>query len=313
MSQTPPAPSARKPLLRLALKVLGVLAAGGVAYGLLLQFPALHLPEVVKAAPEVQAQVLEQARAALLAWSRRHTQRPGSLPCPDLNGDGLAEPTTAGNCPNALGRFPWKTLGFQRPLRDRADELLWYAISPSLRDDPLAQPLNLAREAQLSLDGTTGVAALLIAPGRALPSQSERPSGPQTPSTRVSDYLEAGNADGDLAFVTRSAVTEVNDELLPLAQRALMGAAALRVVQELASLLAPYQVQKQGYPADPSAFMDELERQMPPGHWIRTNMWPEQIRYARVAPDQVQLQFKGCVQAHTLRFPHTVQAPDSGC
>lgn len=304
---------ARRRAWRLALKGLGMIVALGAAYALLAQFPVLRLPEVSGQAPEVQTQVLVKARAALLDWSRQHASRPGSLPCPDLNSDGFAEPTSAGNCPNLLGRYPWKTLGFAQPLRDRADELLWYALSPALRDDMLAQPLNMARQGQLSLDGVPGVAALVLAPGRALAAQSERPSGPQVPGNHVADYLEGGNNDGDMAFVTRAAVGELNDELLALSQRALMGEAATRVVQELASFLAPYQVQKEGYPPDSAAFLAEIERQTPPGHWLRANLWPEQMVYTRLAPDQVQLHFKGCSLAHVLRFPHTVQAPDGGC
>ena len=65
--------------------------------------------------------------------------RPGDLPCPDTDNDGVAE----GSCGNAagttgqavrLGRLPWKTLGLD-DLRDGDGERLWYGVSNNFKNN----------------------------------------------------------------------------------------------------------------------------------------------------------------------------------
>jgi len=296
--------------------VLAMLVALAVIYAALaFLMPQWRLPLPFKSMAQANEDPLAMTRArdALIAWSRSHNQRPGSLPCPDLNSDGLAEPTSMGQCPNTLGRFPWKTLGFERALRDRDSETLWYAISPSLRDDPTAQPINMTTPSTITLDGQGGIAALIIAPGDGLTGQEGRPTGTRTPGNNVSDYLEGPNADTDLDFATRSAVTKVNDGFVPVLQSQLMGEAGTRLLEELAPLLAPSQVQKGSYPADDVAFRKLVEATLPPGHWILSNLWLNQARYTLVAPDTMRMQFAGCKSPHVLKFPSAVQAPPGGC
>jgi len=80
---------------------------------------------------------LGEAREALIAYAadRPLTSAvgPGYLPCPDLDGDGWAEPTCgsldgASGADERVGRLPWKTLGLAE-LRDGDGEPLWYAVS----------------------------------------------------------------------------------------------------------------------------------------------------------------------------------------
>lgn len=65
---------------------------------------------------------LEDAREALIGFAAANGNR---LPCPDTDGDGLAEP--AGACDDVEGNLPWVTLGlgrgdgWGRPLRYRAN------------------------------------------------------------------------------------------------------------------------------------------------------------------------------------------------
>ncbi|MEM7252983.1 MAG: hypothetical protein AAF493_16325 [Pseudomonadota bacterium] len=86
--------------------------------------------------------VLNEAKAALLAWSSVHSPwpqvavnvaeliGPGPLFCPDLDDDGIPEPTCG---PGTLvGKLPWRTLGLG-DVRDGAGERLWYAVSPRYR------------------------------------------------------------------------------------------------------------------------------------------------------------------------------------
>lgn len=64
-------------------------------------------------------------------------ERPGDLPCPDTNNDGIAEPTCRTGSPlihdSHIGRVPWRTLGIPEP-KDAAGETLWYAISSEFRN-----------------------------------------------------------------------------------------------------------------------------------------------------------------------------------
>lgn len=123
---------------------------------------------------------LALAEQALLAYAHQplgitqcemNCQRPGDLPCPDRNNDGLAE-TSCSNTAR-LGRLPWKTLGLG-DLRDGSGERLWYAVSERYKNNPRLLPLNadtpgswsVASTAGPSWDATSGngVVAVIIAP-----------------------------------------------------------------------------------------------------------------------------------------------------
>jgi type II secretory pathway pseudopilin PulG len=65
--------------------------------------------------------------------------RPGDLPCPDTDNDGVAEAScgnAAGTTGQALrlGRLPWKTLGLD-DLRDGDGERLWYGVSNNFKNN----------------------------------------------------------------------------------------------------------------------------------------------------------------------------------
>jgi hypothetical protein len=85
----------------------------------------------------ITEEALAQAREALIAYASDRPITagvgPGYLPCPDLDGDGWAEPTCGSLSGDSgqdqrLGRLPWKTLGLPE-LRDGGGERLWYAVS----------------------------------------------------------------------------------------------------------------------------------------------------------------------------------------
>lgn len=143
--------------------------------------------------------VLLEARNALVAHAVSRSFRPTenmlfSLPCPDMNDDGLAEPA----CGNAagttgqsqrLGRLPWKTLGLD-DLRDANGERLWYAVSSKYKANTLNDDINpttgigtiTLRNSTSAMihDGSSsdtynpnaaGAIALVIAPGSPLTRQ----------------------------------------------------------------------------------------------------------------------------------------------
>lgn len=123
---------------------------------------------------------LSMAQQALLAYAEQslaaelcgfNCPRPGDLPCPDRNNDGVAE----GTCSNSarLGRLPWKTLGVG-DIRDGSGEHLWYAVSDRYKNNPRKLPLNLDTPGSWSIATSEGlrwdamqgqgVVAVVIAP-----------------------------------------------------------------------------------------------------------------------------------------------------
>jgi hypothetical protein len=70
------------------------------------------------------AEVLQSAREALLAYAATDANRPGALPCPDIDGDGRALPGIeyVGNgCQSYIGRLPWALLRIPE-LRDASGD-----------------------------------------------------------------------------------------------------------------------------------------------------------------------------------------------
>jgi type II secretory pathway pseudopilin PulG len=86
----------------------------------------------------ITQQALTQAKAALIGYASAvpftGPERPGDLPCPDLDNDGDAD-TPCSSAASRLGRLPWRTLGLP-DLRDGAGERLWYAVSTAFKNNP---------------------------------------------------------------------------------------------------------------------------------------------------------------------------------
>jgi hypothetical protein len=189
---------------------------------------------------------LSDVRSALIGRAAMANDRPGSLPCPDTNNDGIAEPPAGGVCGSYIGRLPWQDLGLP-DLRDSSGERLWYALSPSLRDDGSAQPINSDTVAQLSVTGAmpqTNVAAVIIAPGQALAGQVRDVAGLNNPL----NYLEGENANGDTIYHTASATSAFNDRVDAITRDQLFAAVEGRVAREIRDVLRKYYVSKGYYP-----------------------------------------------------------------
>ncbi|MCC7081599.1 MAG: hypothetical protein IT530_13085 [Burkholderiales bacterium] len=179
-----------------------------------------------------------QARAALISRAARDANRPGSLPCPDIDNDGIAEIFTGADCPSYVGRLPWQTLGLP-DLRDSTGERLWYALSPAMRDAYAGAPaLNSDTPGSIVVAGPTpasDVVAVVISPGAALIGQNRSAN-----VNNAAYYLEDENNNGDDAYVTAPASSTFNDRLLVITREQLFHAVEWRVANEIRATLEKY-------------------------------------------------------------------------
>ena len=187
---------------------------------------------------------LAAAREALIGYAAsypdQHSDRhgPGYLPCPDTSGNG--SPNTPCRAVS-LGRLPWRRLGLHDP-RDGAGERLWYALDRRFRANGYKhRPLNSETAADLVVDGRGGIAAVILAPGPALPSQ-DRARDRFDPA----QYLEGGNeSPGDGTYASRGAPPSLpndrfNDRVDAISRDELMAAAGRRALAAAREALEEY-------------------------------------------------------------------------
>jgi hypothetical protein len=183
---------------------------------------------------------LALAKEALIGRGGSDANRPGSLPCPDLDNDGQLQSAGElfGNCAANVGRLPWRTLGLP-DLRDGNGDRLWYAVSPNFFDIA-GLTINDATVGTLSVTGATpatNVAAIVFAAGTPLTAQSRDTAANQN---TASNYLEGANAAGGTAFVTQLSSTTFNDQLLAITVPELMRVVRRRVASEITAALNTY-------------------------------------------------------------------------
>jgi len=139
---------------------------------------SLSTTVVKNARQETTAAALAQAKEALIGYAASDTNRPGELPCPDINNDGIITISgpdadySGSNCISLIGRLPWRTLGLP-DLRDAAGERLWYAVSDPFHANSTAV-LNSDTAGTLTVSGNlsaSNVIAIVFAPGQNLPGQ----------------------------------------------------------------------------------------------------------------------------------------------
>ena len=187
---------------------------------------------------------LAAARDALVGYAASYPDQhggrsgPGYLPCPDTSGNGSPNsPCRAAS----LGRLPWRRLGLHDP-RDGAGERLWYALDRRFRANRYKhRPLNSETPADLVVDGRSGIAAVILAPGPALSFQ-DRDRDRLDPA----QYLEGGNetpADG--TYVSRGLPPlaprdRFNDRLRTISRDELMAAAGRRALATARGVLEAY-------------------------------------------------------------------------
>ncbi|MFN7426641.1 MAG: hypothetical protein ACK5T2_09380 [bacterium] len=204
---------------------------------------SLDADAVIARQNQRNAEVLQSAREALLAFAATDANRPGALPCPDIDGDGRALPGVeyVGNgCQSYIGRLPWALLRIPE-LRDASGERLWYALSPGFRD---AGPVtgnpgfvNPDTPAVLTIDGLPGTfGAIVFAPGAAMQGQARSGLG----INALVNYLDGVNATSTLQFSAALPGPAFNDRLLPVSGTDLVAIAERRVSKEIAAALNQY-------------------------------------------------------------------------
>lgn len=175
---------------------------------------------------------LALAKQALIASAASSNTRPGSLPCPDADDDGIADPTS-GACTSLIGRLPWQTLGLP-DLRDASGERLWYALSQQFTD---ANAVNGNTTGELNVTGTvsaTNAAAIVFAPGVSVNGQSR--DGERRFS--VTHFVESYT--GPTTFITHAADSAYNDQLMVISSADIFLVVDRRIAKELQNSLQAY-------------------------------------------------------------------------
>ncbi|MDP3537139.1 MAG: hypothetical protein Q8S26_00385 [Azonexus sp.] len=216
--------------------LIAVVMAGGYAF-----YRTANVQQARTQQDNKLATAMAQAKDALIAYAVTDSDRPGSLPCPDLitnnvgfdnfPGDGKTDMFTVNQCPIYVGWLPWVTLDLPE-LTDNTGTRLWYVLAPALRNHDSAQPINSDTLPGLQVDGTTDqVAALIIASRAPLAGQNR-------PSNLPADYLDDENGNGnDHKYVTGPASAAFNDLVLIITRQELMAAVEKRVANEVKSCL----------------------------------------------------------------------------
>ncbi|HEV8646527.1 MAG TPA: hypothetical protein VGR01_13275 [Burkholderiales bacterium] len=215
---------------------------------------------------------LAQTRQALMGWSASRTPvtgsltiRPGELPCPDMNNNGLDDD---GSCSGgAIGRVPWKTLDIPEPV-DGSGETLWYAIAGAFRYKNVnPQPITSDTQGNLTVYHnssatvlTSKAIAVLFAPGPPVGAQSRgsttavcATTGTTIPRQNcAANYLEAtgggNNAQTGGPFIQAETSVTFNDQVLAITNADLMPIVEQRVAREMMSLLQRYKIATGDYP-----------------------------------------------------------------
>ncbi len=264
--------------------------------------------------PEVQDRINKQIEMAkikeqLLGYALNFADYnasddgPGRLPCPDTNNDGAA------NCSplRTLGRLPESLVTPSSGpiyLSDRyagVDQQFWYAVAPRFRSNSATLnstdnvPANL-----LSLDGATAeYAALIIAPGAALDSQS-RSAGVQFAS-----YLESASSFTATTFTTEDATDSslFNDSIIGITGDEVMTFATLRAMLEFKRLmLARLPFIANTLPANLTVFQTLLVT-LGASNWFVSDDWMGAIdSYTAVSATVADLKFQNCNIVYTIDF-----------
>jgi type II secretory pathway pseudopilin PulG len=192
------------------------------------------------------ADALAQAKAALIAYAVTDANRPGELPCPDANNDGVAVPVddyNGSNCVSLIGRLPWQTLGLPE-LRDGSGEHLWYAVSDSFHANG-ANPLNSDTAGTLTVNGNIAAAnviAIVFAPEQPLPGQVRSAANINTPGAFLESVVITPTVYQQLTpnDLPRGAYT-YNDQLLMITRDDLFPSVEKAVAKQFENLVTtPY-------------------------------------------------------------------------
>lgn len=204
---------------------------------------------------------LNAAKEALIAYAVAHTARPGALPCPDIDNDGLADPPGAGACSRYLGRLPWRTLGIG-DVRDHDGELLWYALSDLLRDGVAissdTKGNRTVRSGTAAVTQTIEAVAVVFAPGGVLAGQARDSTAAICATTGANvarnlcpaNYLETAAGVNNAAltgpYIAADPSPSFNDRLIVLRTSDLIPLVERRVAGDLRRVLFAYRQASKG-------------------------------------------------------------------
>lgn len=238
-----------------------VLVLGGLA----VVFSSLDGQSIRAERDKKTHEALAEAKLALIGYASRRglatgAERPGELPCPDANNDGLKDICAV----NAVGRLPWRTLGIS-DLRDGDGERLWYAVSTNFKEIPKIYPLNSDTLGTISLRDTVGGVLYNAAANNGLVAVIVSPGAPMTRQDGVGqmrdvaninnaiNYLDIalgednqnfvnGNVNGFIAGPIKDATGNVilNDKLVSISQRDIMVPVEQRVAAAVVNELLDY-------------------------------------------------------------------------
>ncbi len=251
-----------------AMMVMLVILVVGIAAFLI---SALSSSALKSVRDQRTANVLAQAKDALIGNAAIDPTMPGSLPCPDINDDGSSE-GVGGNCTSNIGRLPWRTLGLPE-LRDSSGEHLWYTLSSNFRNVPTSRPLNSETNGLLNVTSGSllnNVIAIVFSPGSALTGQDRSSSATTSSCTIggvsnqpnnfcVQNYLEGSNgtAPPNLNFQSIASGIAFNDQLITITREQLFPSVEMRIAREAKTCLDDYAAvpangNKYPWAADPS-------------------------------------------------------------
>lgn len=199
---------------------------------------------------------LAEAKAALIGYSVLQASKPGTLPCTDSLNNGSAVTSGTNACAKYIGRLPWKQLGMPM-LKDANGECLWYALSPTFRNQmttvnrklsPLNSStngtINIVNDLDVPIVSDNPVIALVVAPN--LPVSGQNRSGAATtycPGDSIaSNYLDTkglvNNATGNVAginYTFKKGVADngFNDQLAYITAKELFPLLRKRITKEI--------------------------------------------------------------------------------
>jgi len=179
---------------------------------------------------------LDAANSAILGYALAQPI-PGTLPCPDSTGDGIAN-SNAGGCVTQLGLLPYFTLGLDK-LTDSSGANLWYAVEPDYTGNAPGQR-NSSTISSLTLNGLA-VSHVILAPGPPLDGQNRLPLS-------QADFLEGTNSDGDLDTYDNVVSATRNDLVLGSPLGSFWSLIERRVLAEAATLTNNYRAVCNQYP-----------------------------------------------------------------
>ena len=223
---------------------------------------------------------------------------PGRLPCSDTDNDGLMNCNT-----NAigLGRLPEQIVppvGSPIALSDRYSNIgqqFWYAVAPAFRQSSNAL-LNTNSTSNLTLDGVSGIAAVIIAPGPNLDGQV------RVNNNQAARYLESNNVTGP-DFLTNHPTdpTLLNDIIVPITVKEVMTYASIRVSQEIKRVLDVYYTANANtYPASTAQFTTAMSASG--AAWVAANAWISSslLAYVQLSSSSATVQFTNCAVVFTF-------------